>query len=153
LVTVISVVSLALVCASLVAVYWRSSKFTFKSPLTSLAIVVLFCLAAVFLSYRIIPEQWFVWVVPFLVVLCVAGYVRRRVFWGISLVALVYAVLICPLSFLFFPFSPRLYDYLVGMVQFVWLIDFVRDEVLVLVAIGFSLLLGLSVWRLRKQRL
>jgi uncharacterized membrane protein len=75
------------------------------------------------------------------------------VFWGISLVALVYAVLICPLSFFFLPFSPWLSDSLVGMVQFVWLIDFVRDEVLVLVAIGFSLLLGLSVWRLRKQRL
>jgi uncharacterized membrane protein len=153
LVTVISAVSLALVCASLVVVYWRSSKLTFKPPLTSLAIVALFCLAAVFLSYRIIPEQWVVWAVPFLVILCVAGYIRRGVFWGLSTFALVYAVLNCPLPFFFLPLSPWLSDSLVGMVQFVWLIDFLRAEVLVLVAIGFSLLLGLSAWRLHKQKL
>lgn len=153
LVTVISAVSLALVCASLVVVYWRSSKFTFKSPLTSLAVVALFCLAAVFLSYRIIPEQWFVWAVPFLVILCVAGYIRRGVFWGLSTFALVYAVLNCPLPFFFLPLSPWLSDSLVGMVQFVWLIDFLKAGVLVLVAIGFSLLLGLSAWRLHKQKL
>lgn len=153
LVTVISAVSLALVCASLVVVYWRSSRFTFKQPLTSLAVVMLFCLAALFLSYRIIPEQWFVWVVPFLVLLCVAGYVRRGVFWGLSLFALVYAVLNCPLPFFLLPLSPWVSDSLVGMVHFVWLIDFLRDEVLVLVALGFSFLLGLSVWRLHKQNL
>jgi hypothetical protein len=94
-----------------------------------------------------------VWAVPFLVILCVAGYIRRGVFWWLSTFALVYAVLNCPLPFFFLPLSPLLSDSLVGMVQFVWLLDFLRAEVLVLVAIGFSLLLGLSAWRLHKQKL
>jgi len=153
LVTVISAASLTLFCILLVVVYWQSSRFMFKSPLMSLAFVMLFCLATVFLSYRIIPEQWFVWLLPFLVLLCVTGHVRRRVFWGLSMLALFYAVLNCPLPFFFLPLSPWLSDFLVGMVHLAWAIDFIRGEVLAFVAIGFSLLLGLSVWRLCKRKL
>lgn len=153
LVTAISAASLALVCALLIAVYWRSGKFTFKPPLMGLAVAMLLCVAAVFLSYRTIPEQWFVWAIPFLVLLCVAGYVRRKVFWGLSMLALFCAVLNCPLPFFFLPLAPWITDSLVGMVHVVWAIDFIRAEVLALAAMGFSLLLGLSVWRLHKQKL
>lgn len=147
----VSVASLVLFCASLILVYWRSSKFSFKNPISNLSIVMLFCTAALLLSYRIVCEQWIIWVLPFLVILCVEGRVRKSIFWGLSAFALLYAVLNCPLPFFFLSLSPWATDTLLGMVHFIWWGESVRVWVLAISACLFSLLLFLSVWRLSKK--
>lgn len=147
----VSVASLVLFAAVLLLVYWRSSKLSFKSPVSDLSMAMLFCVAALLLSYRIVCEQWVIWAIPFLVILCVTGRVRKSIFLGLSAFALLYAVLNCPLPFFFLPIAPWATDTLLGMVYFIWSGESVRIAVLVISACLFSLLLFLSVWHLSKQ--
>ena len=81
---------------------------------------------ALFLSYRIICEQFFVWALPFLVILCVGGRVKRAFYWGASIVTLLYAVLNCPLPFFFLPLAPWIGNSLLGMVYAFWAAEPVR---------------------------
>lgn len=150
-VTLISVVSLVLFVAFLVLAYWYSSRLSFKNPLFDLCVVMLFSVAAFFLSYRIVCEQWFVWALPFLVVLCVVGRIRKAFVWAISIVALLYVFMNCPVPFFFLPLSPWLSGELVGLVHFVWWIEPVRLGLLVVLAAVFSLLMLVFVWRLNKK--
>ncbi len=147
----VSVASLVLFITALMLVYWRSSKLSFKSPVSDLSIAMLFCVAALLLTYRIVCEQWVIWSIPFLVILCVMSRVRNSMFLGLSAFALLYAVLNCPLPFFFLPLAPWATDTLLGMVYFIWWSESVRVAVLALSACVFSLLLFLSVWRLSKQ--
>jgi uncharacterized membrane protein len=147
----VSVASIVLFVVALLLVYWRSSKLSFKSPVSDLSIAMLFCVAALLLSYRIVCEQWVIWAIPFLVILCVTGRLRKSVFLGLSVFALLYAVLNCPLPFFFLPLAPWVTDTLLGMVYFIWSGESVRIAVLAISACLFSLLLFLSVWQLSKQ--
>ena len=100
-VSFVSIASIVLVGVALMLVYWRTVKMTFQRPAYDLALVMLLPLLALFLSYRIICEQYFVWAIPFLVILCVGGRVKVAFYWAVSIVALLYAVLNCPLPFSF----------------------------------------------------
>ena len=106
-----------LCCAGVLAIAVNSS---FKAPVFDLCLAMLFCVAALFLSYRIICEQWFVWALPFLVVLAAAGRIRRVFVWGI--ISGCVAVCLFELSFAVFLFAPvalGCLDALVGLVHFV----------------------------------
>jgi uncharacterized membrane protein len=151
----VSVASLALFVGTLMLVYWRSSKFTFKNPVLDLSMAMLFCTAALLLSYRIICEQWIIWAIPFLVILCVDRRIPKTVFAGMSAFALLYAMLNCPLPFFFLPLTPGATDTLLGMVYFIWWQESTRVWVLAISACVFSLLLFLSVvhlsWKSLKE--
>jgi uncharacterized membrane protein len=141
----ISVFSLALFVGTLMLVYWRSNKFTFKNPVTDLSMAMLFCTAALLLSYRIICEQWVIWAIPFLVILCVTARLPKTIFAGLSAFALLYAMLNCPLPFFFLPLTPGATNTLLGMVYFIWSQESTRVWVLAISACTFSMLLFLSV--------
>jgi len=147
----VSVASLVLFVAVLLLVYWHSSKFSFESPVSDLSTAMLFCVAALLLSYRIVCEPWVIWVIPFLIILCVTGRLRKNLFWGLSAFALLYAVLNCPLPFFFLPLAPWATDTLIGLVHFIWWGESVRHVVIAVSACLFSLLMFLSVWRLKKR--
>jgi uncharacterized membrane protein len=146
----VSAVSLALFVVALALVYWYSRKLHYEHPLLDLSITMFFCVAALFLTYRIVSEQWFVWALPFLIVLFAVGRVRGTLFWAASGVALLYAVLNCPLPFFFLPLAPWATNGLVGMVHVVWWLDPLRVAVLAVLSCSFSLLLLYFVWKLRK---
>jgi hypothetical protein len=139
------VASLALFVGTLLLVYWRSSKFTFKNPVIDLSMAMLFCTAALLLSYRIVCEQWVIWAIPFLVILCADGRIQKTVFAGLSAFALLYAMLNCPLPFFFLPLTPGATNTLLGMVYFIWWQESTRVWVLAISACVFSMLLFLSV--------
>jgi uncharacterized membrane protein len=140
-----SVASLALFVGTLLLVYWRSNKFTFKNPVIDLSMAMLFCTAALLLSYRIVCEQWVIWAIPFLVILCADGRIQKTVFAGLSAFALLYAMLNCPLPFFFLPLTPGATNTLLGMVYFIWWQESTRVWVLAISACVFSMLLFLSV--------
>ncbi|MGD6851892.1 MAG: hypothetical protein ACQCN6_07535 [Candidatus Bathyarchaeia archaeon] len=146
----VSAVSLALFVVALALVYWYSSKLRYEQPLLELSVTMLFCVAALFLTYRIVSEQWFVWALPFLIVLFAVGRVRGALFWAASGVALLFAVLNCPLPFFFLPLVPWAIDGLVGMVYVVWWLEPLRVAGLAVLSCMFSLLLLYFVWKLRK---
>jgi len=149
IVSILSAASLALVGIFLAAVYWKTIKLPFRRPAFDLAAVMLLSVVALFLSYRIICEQFFVWALPFLIILCVGGYVKSLFYWGASAVALLYSVLNCPLPFFFLPLAPWAQNSLLDMANAFLGAEYLR--IISLAALGciFSLLMLLAVMKLR----
>jgi Gpi18-like mannosyltransferase len=151
-VSFVSIFSVGLVAAALLFIYFQTSKMTFQKPAYDLALVMVLPLLALFLSYRIISEQWFVWALPFLVILCVAGRVKGAFYWGASVVALIYVVLNCPLPFFFLPLAPWYTNTLLSMVYAVWSIGLMRFVFLAVLGCIFSIVLILMIIQLLKTR-
>ena len=151
-VSFVSIASIVLVAVALVLVYWRTVKITFQKPAYDLALVMLLPVLALFLSYRIISEQYFVWAIPFLVILCVGGRVKGAFYWAASIVALLYAVLNCPLPFFFLPLAPRYTNILLGMVHAIWAVEPLRIVTLAVLGSVFSILLVFIIVQLLKMQ-
>jgi hypothetical protein len=132
-----------LVVISAALTFRKINKMTFLSREFDLVTSMLFCVLALFLSFRLVLEPWFVWALPFLIILCVVGKVRRAFYWGASLTALFYAFLNCPLPFFFLPMAPWMGNSLVSSVNFLLGIDQVRISLLAILGCGFSLFLFL----------
>ncbi len=140
-VSAMHVLSAVMSCVFVGLVYWKTRKMSFQKPGFDLAAAMLFCVLALFLSQRIVCEQWFVWALPFMIILFVGGRVRSVFYWGASFVALLYSVLNCPLPFFFLPLAPWLGDNLLWLVYTLWTVEPVRIVVLALLGCLFSLLL------------
>ena len=151
-VSFVSIASITLVVVALGLVYWRTAKMTFQKPTYDLALVMLLPVLALFLSYRIIAEQFFVWALPFLVILCVGRRVKVAFYWAASIVALLYAVLNCPLPFFFLPLAPRYTNVLLDMVHAIWAVEPLRIVALALLGCIFSILLIVMLFQLAKTR-
>jgi Gpi18-like mannosyltransferase len=121
----------------------KINKMTFLNCEFDLVTSMLFCVIALFLSFRLVLEPWFVWALPFLIILCVGGKVRRVFYWGASLTALFYAFLNCPLPFFFLPMAPWIGNSLVSSVNFLLGIDSIRIFLLAILGCIFSILLFL----------
>jgi hypothetical protein len=147
-----AVASVVLVAVALVIVYWRIGKMTFQKPNYDLAFILLFPVLALFLSNRIICEQFFVWAIPFLVILCVGGRVKGALYWAASIIALLYAVLNCPLPFFFLPLAPWYANILIGTVHAFWAIEPVRIMLLAILGCMFSILLVFILVQLSKMQ-
>ncbi len=147
---IVPLVSIALVTICLVLVYWRTSKITFTKPTVDLVTVFILPILMLFLSYRIIPEQWFIWTLPFLVILYAGKKVKGIYYWVASFVALLYAILNCPLPFFFLPLAPWYTKTLLGLVYAFWEIDFQRILLLIFLGTIFSILMLIILFKLTK---
>jgi len=148
----ITLLSVLMVVVSLLLVFWKTRKLAINRPAYDLALVMLLPLIALFLSYRIICEQWFVWLLPFLVILYVGGRVKRSLFWGASAVALLYSVLNCPLPFFFLPLSPWYSNSLLTLVSAFWTVEPVRIISLAVLGCIFSVILVLILFDFLKVK-
>ena len=148
----ISFASTVLLVVALVLVYWRTGKITFQKSTYDLTLVMLLPVFALFLSYRIICEQFFVWAIPFLVILCIGGRVKLAFYWAASMAALLYAVLNCPLPFFFLPLAPWYTNTLLGMAHVVYAIEPVRIVLLAILGCVFSILLIFMLLQLAKRQ-
>jgi hypothetical protein len=142
--------SVIMVVVSLLLVFWKTCKLTINKSAYDLALIMLLPVIALFLSYRIICEQWFVWILPFLVILYVGGRVKRSLFWGASAVALLYSVLNCPLPFFFLPLSPWYSNSLLKMVNAFMSVEPVRIITLAVLGCIFSVILVLILFDVLK---
>jgi len=61
---------------------------------------------AVFLSFRFVPEQFFVWALPFMILAIAEERIEKGIYWAASAVALLYAVTNLRLPFYFLPLYP-----------------------------------------------
>jgi hypothetical protein len=147
--TYVTWLSVVMVAVSLLLVFWKTSKFRISKPVYDLAFMMLLPVIALFLSYRIICEQWFVWLLPFLVILYVDGRIRRSLFWGASAVALLYSVMNCPLPFFFLPLVPWYSNSLLAMVYAIWAVEPMRIITLAVLGCVFSVLLIFILFDLR----
>jgi len=148
----VSIVSILLVALALVLVYWRTVKMHFQRPAYDLALALLLPVFALYLSYRIICEQFFIWAIPFMVILCVGGRIKGAFYWAASLVALLYVFLNCPLPFFFLPLAPWYTNALLGMIHAVWAVGTLRFVALAVLGCVFSILLVFMLFQLFTTR-
>jgi len=120
--------SSALVVAFLAIVYWRTSKLTFEKPFIDLAASMLACILAIFLSYRIICEQYLVWALPFIIILCIEKRVEEALYRSLSLTALAYAVTYTWIPYFLLATTPWTGDILIAMVRLVYLFRKTRPD-------------------------
>jgi len=90
----------------LILVFRKTSKTKFDHQIEALASTQLACILAIFLSYRIIPEQFFVWALPYMIILSLTGKVEEILYRIPSLVALIYSITNTILPFYMLPLTP-----------------------------------------------
>jgi len=134
-------ISIALVGAFLIIVYWKTSKLSFRKPYIDLSMTLLISIVALFLSYRVICEQFYVWILPFLIILHVGGHLKSMFYWSASLIALLYSILNCPLPFYFLPLAPWVQSQLLSLVHTFLGAEYLRIIFLVVIGCIFSYLM------------
>jgi hypothetical protein len=149
--TFASITSIIMGVVALILAYWKVDKIMFQKLEYDLTLVLLLPILALFLSFRIVCEQWFVWALPFLVILCVRGKVKGSLFWGASILGLLYACLNCPLPFFFLPLAPWIGNSLVNSANFLLSFEPIRIGLLAIIGCLFSLFLFLILFNFRKQ--
>ena len=90
----------------LILVFWRISKTKFEHEVQALASTQLACILAIFLSYRIIPEQFFVWALPYIIILVLTGKVEEILYRAPSFIAFIYSITDTLLPFYMLPLTP-----------------------------------------------
>jgi hypothetical protein len=139
-----------LVVISAALTFRKISKITFRRHEFDLVTSMLFCVLALFLSFRIVLEQWFIWALPFLIILRLGGRIKGTYYWGASLIALFYACLNCPLPFFFLPVAPWVGNSLVSMVKFLLSAEQIRIGLLAIMGCLFSFLLLLILFDINR---
>jgi hypothetical protein len=112
-------VSATLGLALLALVFWRIGKLSFKSPFSDLASAQLACVVAILLSYRIIPEQFFVWALPFIILTAVEGRVEEILLRFPSAIALLYSVTNSVLPLYLLALTPWIGDGLAAVMRLI----------------------------------
>lgn len=148
---VASTLSTVLVVVFIGLSYWKTSKFTFQKPIFDLFAAFLLSLLALFLSYRMVLEQWILWVLPFIVFFSAIGKVKSSLFWAVSFVAFVFAAFNCLLPLFFLPLAPWVGDVLLPMIT--WMISVWQQRIIFLavLSIMFSSLLLMLTFKLNRN--
>jgi hypothetical protein len=143
----IMILSVVLVVVGLLGVYWKTSKMTFGKT-DNLIIALLTSVFVFFVLFRYVCEQWFIWAIPFFVILVVAGRLKPIYYWLASLIAFLYIFVNLPLPFFLLPLAPQMGTALVTFAQ--WSLSFepLRITLLALLGCAFS---GLIIVLLAKM--
>jgi len=98
--------SIAIGIILLASVCWKTCRLSFSSPFFELAAAQLALILVIYLSYRIILPQFFVWSLPFIIVLLAEGRVEELIYRASSLLALIYSLTACILPLFMLPMTP-----------------------------------------------
>jgi len=107
--TILVVLAIGIVCFLL-------RRFEFKNSVLDLSAATLSLILAVFLSYRIICEQFFVWALPFLIISCIEGRTEEILYRASSILALLYSVTNLLFPFFLLPIAPWASDILLAII-------------------------------------
>jgi hypothetical protein len=147
----VQIFSVILFIIALLLAYWKTTKLSFSNPAYGLAFTMFLPIAVLFLTYRIICEQFFVWLIPFFIILVISDKIKPSFFWSLSLIALLYAILNCPFPFFFLPLAPIGTNTLLGVVNFMLSCEPLRLTVLAISGTVFSILLLILMWQASKR--
>jgi hypothetical protein len=103
--TVVALISNSILFFILVAVTLVALRRPAASILTVNRVQLAYVLA-VFLSFRFIPEQFFIWGLPLMILAISEGRLEKGIYWVASAIALLYAVTNLKLPFYFLPLYP-----------------------------------------------
>jgi Gpi18-like mannosyltransferase len=150
----------ALVVFFLLFTFITIGKSKFNKSYFDLAASQLSCVVAIYLSYRIICEQFFVWALPFFIIVCIEGRIKNWLYGVSSIIALAYTQKNFP--FYLLPAYPWIGDTLVQMARLVkpfgqtsqvqgWVVtmpSFSGAAILTVLGVSFSLVMLLLYSRL-----
>ena len=139
------VASTFLMISAVLYTYLKTTKVNFRKDELALSAVFLVTLFAVFLTTRIVNEQFFMWAIPFLVILVLCNKIKPSIYWGLSLIALLYSFLNCPLPFFFLALSPFATGSLSVIISGFLALDLIRIILLAVLGLLFSILLLIAV--------
>jgi hypothetical protein len=148
----LSFVSLASLVGGLILTYFKTSKYTFEKPAFGLIVTLLLSLISFFLTYRMVAEQYFIWAVPFIILLSIFANIKSIYYWIITTLALLYSILNCPLPFFFLPLTPWLKNGLLDLVQLFMSLDVFRVVILAIIGCIFSALFLLVLVNMSKLK-
>jgi hypothetical protein len=100
-----SYVSIGLLAFILMLTFWMISHLSFKNPLVDMSKAHLSLVIALYLTQRVIPEQFFVWSLPYIILLAMNGNVEQSIYRIGSALALLYAVTNVLLPFYMLPLA------------------------------------------------
>jgi Gpi18-like mannosyltransferase len=135
-------------------------KSKFNKSYFDLAAAKLACVITIYLSYSFIGEQYFVWALPFFVIVCIESRVKNWLYTASSIIALAYAQKNFPMYLL--PTYPLIGDTLVQLVRLVkpfsqtlqvqgWVIrmpSFTGALILTFLGLSFSIIMLLLYFKL-----
>ncbi|MCX6659107.1 MAG: hypothetical protein NTX81_01815 [Candidatus Bathyarchaeota archaeon] len=116
----VAIISTLIVIACLTMTYLKAARSSFDNEVLSLVLFQLCCVLSIFIGFRFVCEQFFVWALPYMILLVIAGKVKVLTYKILSIVALAYA-LIHGLNALFFflPTWPWLGSQLLSAVRLI----------------------------------
>jgi len=129
-----TIISLTIFSSLLLLVSWKIRALSFNQPHFELAAAMLPCILIIYLSIRTVVEQFFVWALPSIVILCLIGGVKETKYWAMSLIAIAHSIFNCLLPRYLLAVSPWFGDTLVSIVQ---IFDF-PGRVILLIILGSS---------------
>jgi hypothetical protein len=145
--------SLVLVVIAMLLVGWKIRSMTFEKPELNLTLAMLLCIFALFLSFRLVLEQWVIATIPLMTLLVVGGFMKKRIFWTASFAAFFYGILNCPLPFFFLPLATLLKEPLLEMVYAIWAFEPVKTVLLAGLGVAFSLSIILFLRGIRTEKM
>lgn len=113
----VSYLSTILVVLAIVIVCFLLRRLEFENKIFDLSAASLSLILAVFLSYRIICEQFFVWALPFLIISCIEGRTEEILYRASSILALLYSVTNLLFPFFLLPIAPWASDMLLAIIS------------------------------------
>jgi Gpi18-like mannosyltransferase len=155
-----TILTRALTVIFVIVTFITNEKSKFNESYFDLVASVLSWVVAIYLSYSIICEQYFVWALPFFVIVCIEGRIKKWLYGASSIIALAYTQKNFPLYLL--PAYPWIGDTLVRMARLVkpfgqtsqvlgrvvTMPSFFGAVVLTVLGSGFSLIMILLYFRL-----
>jgi hypothetical protein len=99
------VASFMVILALILSYVWAWPRLSLADSLRS-SIVVGMPIVCLLLLYRSVAENFFVWLIPFLIIISVKDDATRRLTWGISGLALLSSVTVSLLPYYLLPLSP-----------------------------------------------
>ncbi len=114
-----SVISAALVTFTLVVLYITFASKMARPDFIASAVAFGLPIIALLLFYRLVAENYVIWVLPFAAILVAGDRRSRIVYWGICLIAFVSSVVDSLLPYYFLPLAPWIGSYLVAAVSVV----------------------------------
>jgi len=87
------VTSNLIVIVFLAVTYLQAARSKFNGGLLSLAAFQLCSIFSIFAGFRFVCEQFFVWALPYMVILGVVGKVKIKDYWVLSMIALAYSLI------------------------------------------------------------
>ena len=99
--------------------YWKIFRRGFSNPIVDLSGAMLTSILVVFLTFRLVAENFVVWIIPFMALLTVLGKIESKLFWLVSSVAFIFSVTNNLLLFSLLPISPWLGEHLAALMEWV----------------------------------